>query len=1041
MIERAARRPVAVLMATAALAALGIPSALRMPLELLPDVSFPRLAIVASWSGGSPEMVEARVTAPIERAAQRVRGVRSVASTSYPQRAEVTVEFEPGTDMEFARLALSEELAALTPTFPPGVSRPEIQPWVPEEFAVETRALLVWTMAGPGDPGALRDLATDVVRPALLAVDGVDAVEVAGGTDSELRVELDPARLAALGISPDQVTSAIAGGLEIAETGATVESRGRAWTVTLEDRAGSAADVEALVVRAAAVDSASGDLRPAVLLGELGRARVARARPAWLHRVDGRSAVTVSLYRAAGSNAVRVADGARERAAEIEAGALPAGHRLLLDRDGSERIADELADLATRAAVAAAVVLAVLLVAFRRLRPALLAFGAIGASVAVALAVMGWSGLSLNLLTLGGLAMGLGLVVDNAIVVLESGERRRARGEPAGTAAAEGAREVALPLLAATATTGIVFLPFLYFQGELRAYYVPFAATVAIVLGASLLVSLLAVPAAVTALARRGARPRPEETTPRPRPLAERAYRSVLAPTIGHPKTTAVAAFLLLAVSLWLFWDRVPRGRTWAGFGDVNYLAIQVQMPRGAELERTDAIVRGLEREVAAIPTVKRFTTRVGPEYGSIRIDFPDSLQTTYVPLAVKEQLVARSHRFGGADVRVYGFGSSFYGGGGAPPTYRLEIRGYAYHELEAIAEDLAARLERYPRIRDVDPNATGHWFERDRETELALVPRRASLDGYGMSVEDLLARVSAYARGRLSSDVVSIGGEEMDLSLKLAGADSADVAALSDLVVTTAEGRPVRVADVATIEERETMARIVREDQRYQRGVVYEFRGPPKLGDAVRDAVVASTALPPGYEILTERGWWQLAEGESRQIGLVLALAVALVFLVTAALFESLRAPLVVLAAVPLALVGVAALWLATGDTFTREAWIGVVMMSGIVVNNAILVVDRIGALRREGLALAEAALEGTLQRVRPVLMTTATTVLGLLPFVLFPGSAESGLWRSLAMATIGGLLASTVLVLVLIPSLYGLLSGSSDVRKTIFDHESWPE
>ncbi|HUP21016.1 MAG TPA: efflux RND transporter permease subunit, partial [Gemmatimonadota bacterium] len=503
MIERLIRRPVAVLMATAALAALGIPSALRMPLELLPDVTFPRLAIQASWPGASPEMVEARVTAPVERAAQRVRGVASVASTSYPQRSEVTVEFEPGTDMEFARLALSEELAAVAEAFPPGASRPGVQAWVPEEFAAETQALLDWMMDGPGEPGDLRDLAMEVVRPALLAVDGVDAVQVAGGTDRELRVDLDPDRLAALGISPGDVTAAIASGLDVSETAATVEERGRAWTVTVEDRAGSAADVEALVVRPAAVDSVSGVFRPAVLLGELGRARVERARPSELRRVDGRSAVTVSLHRAAGSNAVRVAGAAREQARALEAEALPTGHRLLLDRDGSERIRDELSDLGTRAAVAAAVVLAVLLVAFRRVRPALLAFGAIGASVAIALAVMGWSGLTLNLLTLAGLAMGLGLVVDNAIVVLESGERRCAAGEAPAPAAAAGAREVALPLVAATATTAIVFLPFLYFQGELRAYYVPFAATVAVVLAVSLAVSLLAVPAAVGALAAR----------------------------------------------------------------------------------------------------------------------------------------------------------------------------------------------------------------------------------------------------------------------------------------------------------------------------------------------------------------------------------------------------------------------------------------------------------------------------------------------------------------------------------------------------------
>jgi HAE1 family hydrophobic/amphiphilic exporter-1 len=793
----------------------------------------------------------------------------------------------------------------------------------------------------------------------------------------------------------------------------------REWTVAIDDRAAGAADVEALVVRTGGPDT------PALRLGDVARVAVTYAEARDYYRLDGVPAVSLFVYPEAGSNALRVADRVRARVTELER-ALPAGFRLIEHHDRTEKIRAELSSLGNRALLAAAVVLIVLLVAFRRPAPAALAFGSIVASVLIAAAFLWAGGLSLNLLTLAGLAMGLGLVVDNAIVVLAAIEARRARGEPASNAAARGARQVALPIFAATATTLIVFVPFLYVQGEVRAYYVPFAWTVVATLAVSLLVALTAVPALAARMGRReavlaSALQRAEPWRPR------RVYRFVVGWTLRHPKITVTAVFVALALTGWLFWERVPRGRVWETFGEETYLSIRIEMPRGSELDHTDAIARGLEEKLVRIPEIERHITRAQPEYGHIHVTFPETLATTWVPAAIKEQLVAHSHEFGGAEVRVYGFGPSFYGGGGGPPSYSLELLGYDYRELERLALDLAARLRRIARIRDVDPNASGFWYEHDKETELVLAPDRARLAAHGLSVADFLDRASAAVQGRIAREVVEIGGGEVPLEVKLEGARGTDVEGLLAQVVSGPGGHPVRVADVAEVRPRETLGRIVREDQQYRRVVAWEFRGPTKLGDRVRDAVVEMTVLPTGYEIEKERSWWQYEEGETRQLVFVVALAVVLVFLVTAALFESLRAPVVVLSAVPLALIGVFILYWALGETFTREAWIGVVMMSGIVVNNAILVVDRIGALARgdEGppLEIRQAALEGTLERVRPVLMTTVTTVLGLLPLVVATGEGASSLWRALALVTIGGLVASTLLVLTAIPALYVLI------------------
>jgi HAE1 family hydrophobic/amphiphilic exporter-1 len=1045
VIALAIRRPVATLMLFGALAAIGVASAFRLPLELLPEVAFPRLEITTLWPGASPEMVEALVTAPIEAAAQGVRAVESVSSTSYPQRSEVMVEFARGTDMEFARLELSERLGALTRELPAATHPPEVAPYVPEAFAAGAEALLVYTLAGPATIGALRETAEERVKTGLLTVDGVAAVEVVGGAEKELQVRLKPDWLQAHGLTPNDVRRALATGLNVSGSGGAIRRGGLDFTLAIDDRARSVRDVEALVLGAGAIRSSGAPAAPAVRLGEVADAVLTNADPRAYYRVDGHPAVSLYLYREPGSNAIAVAGAARRQVGEIEAH-LPVGMRLIKDRDGSLRIREELADLGTRAAMAVVVVLAVLWAGFRRLEPTVLAFGTIGASTLITLTFMWVGGLTLNLLTLAALAMGFGFLVDNAIVVLDGIEMENGAGRPRAEAAERGARKVVLPVLASTASNIIVFVPFLYLQGELRAYYVPFAVTAGLVLLVSVAVSFGAIPVLAArssggAVRLSGGSPGawgvPGPTRAQEESLPVRIYGRLLRLTVGHPKTALLLAFACFGVSAYFFWEHVPRGRVWEGWGEETHLSIQVEMPRGAEIERTDALAREIEARLETIAEIERFVTHVQDEFASIRVTFPDSLETTGVPAAVKEQLISWMHGFGGAEVRVYGFGPSFYGEGAAPPSYSLKLLGHNYRELEHLAGDLAGRLKQFARIRDIDPNASGFWYERDREIELVLAPDRLRLAAYGLTVEQLLDRVAATTRGQGKRDVIELAGEEVGLAIELEGANRADVDDLRDLIVTTSEGQPVRVTDVATITPKATLGRIIREDQQYERIVAYEFRGPRKLGDRVRDAVVQATVLPAGYTLESEQSFWEYEEGERGQLALVVALAVVLIYMMTAALFESYREPLVVLAAVPLALIGVFHLYLYTGDTFTREAWIGVVMMSGIVVNNAILVVDRIGAFSRwestddPPFPVAEAAVRGTLDRVRPILMTTVTTVLGFLPLVLFAESEEPSLWNALAVATIGGLLASTVFVLTAIPALYVLLDSATTASR----------
>ncbi|MGK7311956.1 MAG: efflux RND transporter permease subunit [Candidatus Longimicrobiales bacterium M2_2A_002] len=1117
MIRLAIRRPVAVTMAYLAIALLGWAAWRNVPLELLPDTQLPQLSVQAQWPGSSPEAVEAFVTSPLEGAIQQIAGVEKITSTSQAGLANIQVEFDRETDMDFARLELSERLAGLRDELPPRVT-PRVIPYVPREFREQQRPFLEYTVTGPYTPEALRSHVQDVIRPEITQVDGVNDVEVHGGRDRLLEIELDTRKVEALGLPAQQVRQKIQD-LEYVKEAGYVEVGGRLRTVALRHRAESVQDILRLPVLI--------DQGRVVRVADVAAVHDTYEDARQYYRIDGFPAVSFTVHKEVGVNVVEVADAVKGRLAEVET-LNPPGTRVILDEDESEAVKTQLSDLRTRAAVAAVVIFLVLLLFLGSLRSAAIVFATIAFSVLITINLIYFGGFTLNVLTLMGIAMGFGLIVDNAIVVLENIYRRRKLGDRPAEAAERGARDVVLPILAATLTTVVVLIPFVYLQGELQVYYVPLAIVVGFSLIASLFVAFSFIPGlasrtlgrvepdargrAIPLLARRHAedvvarfeaaaarrrarwerwKPRLVRALPwrwrwraflpwrwkarwftpwrwgwkraldrvratavsavgavvrsvRPRsgdgsPATEavrpawyvRVYAGLVGFTLRHPIVTVLVAVAMLGGSYHLFDKYVTRGILWGNWwGEDNYIAIQVRMPRGEDIDRVDDLTRYFEDRLERIPEVDRFVTNVYPTFSQTRVTFPDSIENTDIPVAIKEQMLAYSHQFGGLDVRVYGYGPSFYGGGSSPPNYAIQVYGYNYEEVREIAEDLGGRLERFSRIREVDTNSSGRWYQ-EKETELVLDLDRQRLALHDLTARDVVWQVAAATRTSARNTPVRVAGEELQFAVKLEGNRDLDLLELQDLLLPSRSGSAVRLGSVARLDERAVLARIQREDQRYIRYVSYEFRGPAKLGDRVQEAVIENTFLPPGYSIETGTDWrWD--DEEKRQIYGVLAVAILLVFMVTAALFESLRQPLTVLLAVPMALIGVFLIFFYTGASFTREAYVGVIMMGGVVVNNAILLVDHINHLRRvEGMALMPAALRGTLERVRPILMTSATTIMGLLPLVLFSETANENIWNALAYALIGGLASSTVLVLTVTPALYLLFERKPEQRR----------
>ena len=1042
MIRLSIRRPVAVTMTYLGVALLGVAAWRNIPIELLPDTELPQLNVQTQWPSASPEVMEAFVTAPLEAAIQQVRGVEKI--TSYSEEngnsgaatCRITIEFERDTDMDFVRLELSERLAALEEELPEGVRTPQVQQYTPREFENQESAFLQYTVTGPLLLEALREHVDDRVVPEITQVDGVSTIQVYGGRERVLAIRLDEEKINALGLSAFYVTQRISELEYVAEAGM-VETGGMLRTVAIRNLTQSADEVR----RTALLTDANRIVR----IEDVATVHDTFEEPFQHYRIDGQPAVAFVVYKEARVNTVRVADLVKAKIEEIS-GLHPSGVRLILDDDQSEDIKAQLQDLRLRASIAGGVIFLVLLVFLRSFRSAGIVFATIAFSILIALNLTYFGGFTLNVLTLMGLAMGFGLIVDNAIVVLENIYRKRQEGQSPTDAAEAGARQVLLPISAATLTTLIVFIPFVYLQGELRIYYVPLAIVVGMSLLASLFVAFSFIPALASKVLVVGRSGRDGGMDgggdAPPAPIYVRFYAAILGFTLRLTKrrkwpviplgAVAVAA-AIFGGSSYLFYKYVNRGIVWGRWGSNDtYIDIQVRLPRGSELERTDELTRFFEDKLRLLQEIEQFETTVLPQWARIRVTFPDSLETTLVPVAIKEQLLAYSYMFGGAEVRVYGYGPSFYGGGGGSPNYSIKVLGYNYERVREIAEDLGRRLTRFSRVREVDVNSSGMWYQRDKATEFVLTIDRQRLGLFGLTTQDVTRQVQVAVNAkRAGVQPIRVGGEEMVIEVGLAGNEDLGVLELEETLLQVPGGEGVRLADVATIEERQVLNRIVREDQQYQRNVSYEFRGPQKLGDRIHEGVMSATAMPPGYR-LEGRDEWRWDWEEEKQIYGVLAISLMLIFMVTAALFESVRQPLVVLLTVPMALVGVFLMFFYTDASFTREAWIGVIMMGGIVVNNAILLVDHVNHVRRvEGLALAEATVKGTLERVRPILMTSVTTIFGLLPLVMFSDYADANIWNALGFALIGGLASSTFFVLTVTPALYFLFELRPERRK----------
>ena len=1002
LIETSVKRPVAVAMACLAVLITGLFSVSHLPLEISPDVDFPQLTVTTSWFDTSPEIVEAFVTSPIEAVANTVTNVHEVSSISDEGQSSVTIEFSRGTDMDFAAMELNEKLSIVREELPYGVMPPQIVKYVPREF--QTGQFFSIRLTGAYSLQELRRIGIEKIKPSLMGIENVADVRVQGGQDREIQILIDKEALNHYNLTPGQVQTVLRDLGHRQSVGGVYDANKRI-TLFVDTPLMGTSEIENAILY-----HRSGTI---IRIKDVAQVRDTYGRPQNLSRIDGHPAVVLNIERESGSNTVKVVDRILDKMDEMRT-TLPPGLRLIIERDQSREIRTNLSNLSRRAVFSVLVIFLVLMAFLRTFKAPLLILSTIFFSVLLAINLFFIFKISLNLLTLAGLALGFGMLVDNAIVVVENIARYCRDGVSRVSSAVTGTKEVILPIAASTLTTVVVFIPFLYLTGDLRIYYLPFTMAVGFSLLSSLVVAFTFTPSLTARIAAGHAWASGDEKSF----LPLKWYKIILGWIIQHRGIVLILALLILGGSSYVFQKYVPKGRIFSWGGIRTYLSVRITMPRGAELERTDAIIRTFEDEAVGKPYVDKVTTSVSSERASVMITFPKAVEQTAYPLILKEILINTASLIAGPRVSVYGYGEGFYsGGGGSSAGRRIKVLGYNYSHVQRIAEDLGRRLRRYSRVRDINTNASG-WYYQGDVYEIVLRVDRERLSQFHITPTVLLLTVQTHLKESLSSQRVRMGGREVDYLIKFQGHREFSMEDLENLLIKTQTGETVRLRDVSRIERRRTMNRIVRENQQYQRLVSFEYRGPPKLCERLMDTIIETTHLPPGYKV-EKFTYFYLQEEEKRQIYFVLAVSLFLVFLVTAGLFESFLHPFLILFTVPLSLSGVFLIFYFTGTSFDRSAYIGLILLGGIVVNDSIILVDHINLLRKKGMNIREAIIQGTCDRLRPILMTTFTTIGGLLPLVLLSQSTKD-IWYSLALATIGGLMASTLMVMTVIPALY---------------------
>lgn len=1023
----AIHRPVTMFMISAVIVLLGAISLVRLPVDLLPDLSFPSLTVRVSYAGVGPREIEETITRPIEQTVAAVAGLDQLNSTSSEGSSTVRLNFVWGTDLGEAADDLRSRIDRIRGRLPEDADPPVI-------FKFDSNAWPIMTIAvqgeGDTDPVTLREMAERTLAQRLERVNGVASVTVQGGLRRQIRVDLSKEKITALGLPVDRIVQVLRTENQNIPVGE-INEGSLTYLVRSPGQFNNLEEIGSLVVlNRAGVP---------VYLRDIAEVRDGTEDFRQFTRVNGQPGVQMRITKQSGENTVAISKAVHREVARINR-EVP-GVRLTVSNDSAVFIEQSIASVREAVMLGSVLVIVIIFVFLRSWRSTLIICTSIPISIIGTFALLYFGGYTLNTMTFGGLALGVGMIVDASIVVLENTQRHLEMGKSRQQAAIEGSEEIWSAILASTLTHIAVFVPLFFLSGFSSVLFKQLSVVVVFSLLMSLFVAVTLVPVLCSLLMTEHEEDRVRSgftgwlfnTSGRFLDGLDNRYGRFLAVALRHRPTVLAAGASLFALAIFLGpmlkFELMPQT-------DEGEVRVDIELPVGTRVEQTQAAIIDIEQRIRqAVPEAVTLISQGGgggfmggasTHRGDITVQLKPKGQRTRSNEEIAQELRRQLQGIPGVVSRARASGGSQLNrilGGNQDARLSLEIRGYDFDDATRLVNESEALLRTVPGIADV------RRARQDGRPELAVRVDRDKAALFNLSVTSVADTLRTNVAGTQAA-FYRERGQEYPIVVRLRQADRERISDVGDVLVSAPGDRVVPARSLLTVEPENSPVEIERKNQERISRVNAE------LESSLSDAVAAVEKRLPELNIPQDFQVGFGAELEEQikaftQLKYLLILAVVLVYAVMASQYESFRDPFIIMFSIPLAAIGVVSTLLLTNTTFSLQAYIGVIMLAGIVVSNAILLVDYTSTLRkRDGMELFEAATTAGRTRLRPIIMTTLTTILGLMPMAFEVGEGAE-LQAPLARVVIGGLTASTLITLIFVPTLYTIFEQGFRFRR----------
>jgi len=1015
-------RPVTILMLFIGLILIGLISYQNLGLDLLPDLSFPMSAIIVSYSGVAPQEIENMITIPLEEAVGTIQGVKKISSYSREGSSVVLMEFNWGTNMDVSALNIREKIDQVKGFLPNDAGDPIVIKFDPSLMPI----LILGVDSEEKDLQKLQEYAEDIIKPRLERMEEVASVTINGGLDREILVSIDSDKLRSNQLSFGQVSAALAGENVNLPAGTLKEGTINFLIRTL-GRFESIQDIKEILI--------SNIRGKKIYLGDIAQVEDTFKERNSITYVNGKPGIMVSLQKESGKNTVTVAKRVFKELENIQK-LLPDDISITPVFDSSDFIKKTISQVGWVALYGAIIAVFVLFFFLGNFSSTLIISFAIPISLIFTFTLLYFSNLTLNMMTLGGLALGIGMMVDNSIVVLENIFRYRELGTNIKESACLGASEVGTAISASTFTTIAVFLPILYVQGIASELFRPMGYTITFSLLTSLLVALTLVPMLSSKILHLKVRENSSSVFKenlsqnslrkggRIFNFVREEYSRLISWSLRHRGIVFILAVIIFVGSIML----IPFvGTEFMPSSDQGQFNINITLPTGTNLETTRKVVGEVEKIVSKIPEIKSMLTTAGEgsggmgfssqggNSGTIMVNLVDQNKRDRSMAKIINQLREKIGTYPDAQIKFSEQSMSFSSGS----DLEVKISGDSLDELENIANRILVSIAEVEGVYDLESSV------EDVRPELHVNIDREKANLYGLNTVQIASTVHDALLGRVAS-IYQEKGEQIDIRIRLEEEDRNSIEEVENLLISSSVGLQIPLKEIAEVTVGSGPKGIDRENQQRIVNVSGSISGRV-LGKVIQDAQqkLETLVLPEDYRYEFVGQNREMQES-FLQLALALVLSIILVYMIIAAQFESLLMPLAVMFSVPFSLIGVVLALLLTDKSLNVLSYIGIIMLVGIVVNNSIVLIDYINQLRQKGMERKEAIILGGETRLRPILMTMFTTVLALVPMAIGIGEG-SELRAPMAITIIGGLSSSTFLSLIIVPIFYTFLDDIS--------------